>query len=67
MAVNYGIFYFDGINFSSATSVFSNPALTTLAADGYYAQNGIVRQQLNGCIIKRTIMPHHVELIVVLE
>ena len=51
MAVNYGIFYFDGINFSSATSVYSNQALTTLAADGYYAQNGIVRQQLNGVLL----------------
>ena len=51
MAVTYQVFYFDGLNFSSATSVYSNQALTTLAADGYYAQNGIVRQQLNGVLL----------------
>lgn len=51
MAVNYGIFYFDGLNFSSATSVYSNAGLTVLAADGFYAQNGIVRQQLNGLLL----------------
>ena len=51
MAVNYGIFYFDGLNFSSAISVYSDAALTSLAADGYYAQNGIVRQQLNGVLL----------------
>jgi len=51
MAVNYGTFYFDGLNFSSAISVYSDAALTTLAADGYYAQNGIVRQQLNGVLL----------------
>ncbi len=51
MAVNYGTFYFDGLNFSQATSLYSDAALTTLAADGYYAQNGIVRQQLNGVLL----------------
>ena len=51
MAVNYGIFYFDGLNFSSAVAVYSDASLTTLAADGYYAQNGIVRQQLNGVLL----------------
>ena len=51
MAVNYGTFYFDGVNFSQATALYSDAALTTLAADGYYSQNGIVRQQLNGILL----------------
>mgnify|MGYP003131550403 FL=1 len=51
MAVQFDTFYFDGLNFSSATIVYDDAALTTVAADGYYAQNGIVRQQLNGLLL----------------
>ena len=51
MAVQYDTFYFDGLNFSSATIIYDDAALTTVAADGYYAQNGIVRQQLNGVLL----------------
>lgn len=51
MAVNYGTYYFDGINFAQATALYTDAALTTLAADGFYSQNGIVRQQLNGILL----------------
>lgn len=51
MAVNYGTYYFDGINFAQASALFTDAALTTLAADGFYSQNGIVRQQLNGVLL----------------
>ena len=40
MAVNYGTYYFDGINFSQATALYTDAALTTLAPDGFYF-NGI--------------------------
>lgn len=51
MAATYNTYYFDGVNFSSATALYSDAALTTLAADGFYAQNGIVRQQSNGLLL----------------
>jgi len=51
MAVTYGTFYFDGLNFSNATTIYDDAALTQVAADGWYAQNGIVRQQLNGVLL----------------
>jgi len=51
MAVNYGTYYFDGVNFAQASALFTDAALTTLAADGFYSQNGIVRQQLNGVLL----------------
>ena len=46
-----GIYYFNGTSFSTATSVFTDAALTTLAPDGYYSNAGIVRQQLNGVLL----------------
>tara|TARA_Y100001972_G_C7666425_1_gene337087 strand:+ start:4790 stop:6361 length:1572 start_codon:yes stop_codon:yes gene_type:complete len=51
MAVTYQVYYFDGLNFSNATTVFDDQALTVVSADGFYAQNGIVRQQLNGVLL----------------
>ena len=51
MATSYGTYYFDGINFSQATSIYTDAALTTLAVNGWYSQNGIVRQQLNGVLL----------------
>jgi len=51
MAATYNTYYFDGINFSSATALYSDAALTTLAPDGFYAQNGIVRQQTGGLLL----------------
>jgi len=46
-----GIYYFNGTSFSTATSVFTDAALTTLAPDGYYSNAGIVRQQLSGVLL----------------
>jgi glucokinase len=37
-----------------ASAVYTDAALTTLAADGYYSQGGIVRQQLNGVLLNAT-------------
>lgn len=51
MAVNYGTYYFDGVNFSQATALYTNATLSTLAPDGWYSQNGIVRQQLSGILL----------------
>ena len=46
-----GTYCFDGLNFSQATSLFTDSGLTTLAPDGWYSQGGIIRQQLNGVLL----------------
>jgi len=46
-----GTYCFDGVNFSSATSLYTDSSLSTLAPDGYYGQGLIVRQQLNGILL----------------
>ena len=46
-----GTYYFDGNSFETATAVYTNASLTTLAPDGYYRGSGIVRQQLNGILL----------------
>ena len=51
MAGTYSTYYFDGLNFSTATAIYTDAALTTLAPDGFYAQNNIVRQQSNGILL----------------
>jgi len=43
-------YYFDTPTFASATSVYSNPNLTTFAPDDFYSDNVIVRQQVNGVL-----------------
>ena len=43
-------FYIDTASFSTATAVFSDATLTTKAADGYYSNQSIVRQQVNGIL-----------------
>jgi len=46
-----GTYCFDGINFSQATSLYTDSTLTVLAPDGYYAQGQIARHQLNGILL----------------
>ena len=46
-----GTYCFDGVNFAQATSLYTDSSLTNLAPDGYYAQGGISRRQLNGITI----------------
>ena len=46
-----GTFCFDGENFSQASALYTDNTLTTFAADGFYAQGLIVRQQLSGVLL----------------
>jgi len=46
-----GTYCFDGLNFSQASSLFTDTTLTTAAPDGFYAQGNIIRQQLNGVLL----------------
>ena len=43
-------FYIDTASFSTATAVFSDRALQTKAADGYYSDEIIVRRQVSGVL-----------------
>ena len=40
--------FIDGVNLADATAVYTDSSLTTLAADAYYSDLSITRQQLNG-------------------
>ena len=46
-----GTYCFDGLNFSQASSLYTNSTLSVLAADGFYSQGGVVRQQSNGVLL----------------
>jgi len=54
MAGTLSTFYFDGTSFATATAVYTNATLTTLAPDGYYSNEVLVRQQLNGVLLNAT-------------
>ena len=43
-------YYFDGLSFATAIALFTDQALTTKAADGYYALGTISRRQVNGLL-----------------
>lgn len=50
-----GTFYLDASSLSSATVVYSNEALTVVAADGFYSNGLIVRQQLSGTLLPAVV------------
>ena len=43
-------YYFDGLNFATAIALFTDQALTTKAADGYYSLGTISRRQVSGLL-----------------
>jgi outer membrane biosynthesis protein TonB len=45
-----GTFYFDTNSFASATTIYDDAALTTVAQNGWYSDGTIVRQQINGVL-----------------
>jgi len=52
-----GTFYLDAPSLSTATVVYSNAALTTVAANGYYSDGSISRQQVSGVLLPPVICP----------
>jgi hypothetical protein len=52
-----GTFYLDAPSLSTATVIYSNAALTTVAANGYYSDGEIMRQQLGGVLLPPVICP----------
>lgn len=53
----YGQYYYDGLDFVSCTSVYTDAALTIVAPDGWYSQGGIFRQMLNGILLAASPCP----------
>jgi len=43
-------YYFDGLSFATAIALFTDQALTTKAADGYYSLGTISRRQVSGLL-----------------
>ena len=52
-----GTFYLDAPSFGSATVVYSDAALTTVAADGFYSDGTIVREQSSGALLPQVTCP----------
>lgn len=50
-------FYLNGPSLASATAVYTNASLTTLAANGYYSDGTIVRQQASGSLLPQSTCP----------
>jgi len=50
-----GTFYLDAPSLSDATVIYSDAALTTVAADGFYSNGSIVREQVSGVLLPSVI------------
>ena len=50
-------YYLNAPSLGSATAVFSNESLTTLAADGFYSNGVIVREQVGGVLLPQQNCP----------
>lgn len=50
-------FYLDSPSLSTATAVYSDVYLTTLAADGFYSDGTIVREQALGVLLPQSVCP----------
>jgi hypothetical protein len=45
-----GSYYIDGPTLATATAVFTDAAMTTPAADGWYSDSTSVREQISGVL-----------------
>jgi len=52
-----GTFYLDAPSLSTATVVYSNAALTTVASNGFYSDGSIVREQVSGVLLPQQACP----------
>lgn len=50
-------YFLNAPSFSAATSIFTDSAMTTLAADGFYSVGGIVRELSGGILLPSTSCP----------
>jgi hypothetical protein len=52
-----GTYYLNAASLALATAVYSDAGLTTLAADGFYADGSIVREQVSGVLQAQSACP----------
>lgn len=52
-----GTYYLDSPSFASASAIYSDAGLTTLAPNGYYSDGVIVRQQVSGVLQPQSSCP----------
>ena len=50
-------YYLDAPSLSSATVIYSDINLTTVAADGFYSDGTIVREQVSGSLLPQNSCP----------
>lgn len=50
-------YYLDAPSLGSATSVYANSLLSVLAADGFYSDGTIVREQVSGVLLPQQVCP----------
>lgn len=53
----YSTYYLDAPSLGSASIIYSDAALTTVAADGYYSDGVIVREQVSGVLLPQELCP----------
>tara|TARA_R100000935_G_scaffold55678_1_gene85870 strand:+ start:9616 stop:10974 length:1359 start_codon:yes stop_codon:yes gene_type:complete len=47
----YGQYYYDGLDFLTCTNIYTDAALTIVAADGWYSQGGNFREMVNSVLL----------------
>ena len=52
-----GTYYLNAASLATATAVYTNVGLTTLAPDGFYSDNSIVREQVGGVLQAQSACP----------
>ena len=52
-----GTFYVDAPSLASATIIYTDVNLTTVAPDGFYSDGTIVREQVSGALLPQTSCP----------
>jgi len=50
-------YYFEGLDFAAATTLYTDPLMSVVAPDGYYAGGGIVRRQVGGVLLTAVTCP----------
>ncbi len=50
-------YYFEGLDFAAATTLYTDALMSAVAPDGYYAGAGIVRRQVGGVLLTAVTCP----------
>ena len=50
-------YYFEGLDFAAATTLYTDALMSVVAPDGYYSGGGIVRRQVSGLLLTAVTCP----------